>query len=135
MTGQPDAATIIEERQRLRTLVLDAFGIEGKLRAAWERIGREADARDVARNEVDDRRGRSLTELLGQPPDSDETWREFMVDIAVRLDRVERQAIPVVAVGLRADLWPDLRLDLATIHGYPVVRLAADSPARWGVIT
>jgi hypothetical protein len=55
--------------------------------------------------------------------------REFLGDIAVRLDRIERQAIPVVAVGLRADLWPEVP-DLATVHGHPVIRLAADSSTR-----
>lgn len=68
--------------------------------------------------------------------DGDAMFRDFMREIAVQLDRLQSWAIPVKAVALREDLWPeDLIPGLNSAFGYPVVRLAAPSPVKWGVIT
>ena len=63
--------------------------------------------------------------------DGEAMLRSFMVEIAVQLDRVQSQSMPVKAIALREDLWPGL----TSLHGYPVVRVAASSPVQWGVIT
>ncbi len=62
--------------------------------------------------------------------DGDLMFREFSKDIAVRLDRLEAAGMMPEAVAIRADLWPMI----SNWNGYPVVRLAASSPALWGVI-
>jgi hypothetical protein len=68
--------------------------------------------------------------------DGDAMFRDFMREIAVQLDRIQSWAMPVKAIALREDLWPeDLMPGLNSAFGYPVVRLAASSPVRWGVIT
>lgn len=68
--------------------------------------------------------------------DGDAMFRVFMREIAVQLDRLQSWAIPVKAVALREDLWPeDLIPGLNSAFGYPVVRLAASSPVQWGLIT
>lgn len=68
--------------------------------------------------------------------DGDTMFRDFMTEIAVQLDRIQSRAIPVKAIALREDLWPeDLMPGLNSAFGYPVVRIAAASPVRWGVIT
>ena len=63
--------------------------------------------------------------------DGDQMFRDMRGSIAVRLDRLEAQAIPVQAVALRDDILPGL----INWYGYPIVRLAASSPLPWGVVT
>jgi hypothetical protein len=63
--------------------------------------------------------------------DGDARLRDFLGEIAVQLDRLQAWAIPVKAVALREDLWPTM----TSVHGYPVIRLAASSPVTWGVVT
>jgi hypothetical protein len=74
---------------------------------------------------------RALQHVRARKLEADPAWREFMGDIAVRVDRIERQAIQIAGIALREDLWPDV----VEVLCYRVVRVPADSPVKWGVIT
>jgi len=62
--------------------------------------------------------------------DVDPLLREFLSAVAVDLSRLEALGAMPRAVALRADLWPEM----ASAHGYPIVRLASSSKEPWGVL-
>jgi hypothetical protein len=62
--------------------------------------------------------------------DGDSLFWDFLREIAVQVDRFQSWAMPIKAVAVREDLWPEL----TTVHGHPVVRLAESSEAMWGVL-
>lgn len=64
-------------------------------------------------------------------PAGDPLFWQFLGEIAVQADRMLSWAVPIKAVVVREDLWPEL----ATAYGHPVVRLAESSETMWGVLT
>jgi hypothetical protein len=62
----------------------------------------------------------------GQQQEMDHVLRE----VAIIKKRLDKKEIPARAVILRQDELTDLRI----LYGLPVIRVSADSVARWGVM-
>jgi hypothetical protein len=66
-------------------------------------------------------------------PDGDPVYADFAREICEKLDRLKAAGVPVQAIVLREDLWPE-RIFMH-VMGYPLIRVDARRTVTWGVVT
>lgn len=66
--------------------------------------------------------------LNGEP-----SYDDFARDVSEKLDRLKAVGVPVTAVFLREDIWPDQIF--MHVMGHPLVRVRRDHHVTWGVLT